>query len=518
MKILFINPLDKANCVNFVVQPLGLMYISSFLRKHSSHEIKILDMKVNLMSEKDALKEIERFSPDVVGIRALSVEVATVHCLAEMTKKDHPYRKVIVGGPYTNGSSDNILKDPNVDFVVIGEGEETVCELMVEIEKGNNAPETHGIGYRRNGKTVFTPPRMLIQDLDSIPFPAWDLIDVESYFKVPSWNFHISKHMAVFTSRGCPFKCAYCHNIFGKKPRMRSPENVLKEIEILYNQYGVRELKIIDDIFNVRRSRVHRICDLIIEKGFNVDICFPNGLRGDIMDKATLQKLKAAGTFEITYAVETASPRLQKLIKKNVNLPKLKQVIEETERLGIFTRGFFMMGFPSETKEEIHATAKYSLSSKLHWMSMFVVNPFEGTEIADIAKEMDIKIDYNKMDFSGGYRVNDVQLSEMPVQEIKALQFKTLGKFFLNPIRLYSIYRCSHDKKQKLLFVFTIILKAILPASKRDKWIRGLFIVIYNLNKCYDSIKSKIFYNKTCEKGNVTIDNRQLIQELKMKK
>jgi len=131
---------------------------------------------------------------------------------------------------------------------------------------------------------------------------------------------------------------------------------------------------------------------------------------------------------------------------------------------------------------------------------------------------MDIKIDYDKMDFSGGYRVNDVQLSEMPVQEIKALQFKTLGKFFLNPIRLYSIYRCSRDKKQKLLFVFTIILKAILPASKRDKWIRRLFIIIYNLNKCYDSIKSRIFYNKICEKANVAIDNRQLIQELKMKK
>ncbi|GAX60415.1 Fe-S oxidoreductase [Candidatus Scalindua japonica] len=483
MKILFINPLDKANCTHFVVQPLGLMYISAFLREHSNHDVKILDMKVNFMSEDDALKEVKKFSPDVIGIRALSVESASAHLIAKMVKRDLPNCKVIVGGPYTDGSSNHILKDANVDFVVVGEGEETVCELITEIEKGNEFPDTHGIGYRQNGEPVFTHSRRLIEDLDTIPLPAWDLIDVESYFKVPSWNFHISRHMALFTSRGCPYKCAYCHNIFGKKPRMRSPENVLKEIEILYNQYGVRELKIIDDIFNVRRSRAQQICDLIVERGFKVDICFPNGLRGDIMDRTTLQKLRAAGTFEITYAVETASPRLQRLIKKNINLPKLKQVIEDTVEMGIFTRGFFMMGFPSETREEIHDTASFSLSSKLHWMSMFIVNPFEGTEIADMAKEMNIDIDHDKLDFSGGYRVNPVQLSHMPVQEIKALQFKTLRKFFLNPVRLYSIYKCSHDKKQKILFVFTMILKAILPASKRDKWIRKLFTVIYYLGR-----------------------------------
>lgn len=500
MKILLLTPLDKNNCTTFAVQPLGLMYIASSLRKRFNHEIKLLDMKVHFMSDDDALKEIKKFSPDVVGIRSLTVEATAVHRLLRRIKENHPSCKIIIGGPYTAGSSKRILDDSNVDFVVIGEGEETMCELIAEVEKGNRFPEISGISYVRDGAVVFTPTRSPIQYLDSIPFPAWDLIDMESYFKLPGWNFHISKHMAVFTSRGCPFKCAYCHNIFGKTTRLRSPENVLEEIDILYNQYEIRELKIIDDIFNVNKSRVHKICDMIVGKGYDLDICFPNGLRGDIMDKTTLQKLKAAGTFEITYAVETASPRLQKLIKKNINLPKLKQVIADTVEMGIFTKGFFMMGFPSETREEIHATAEYALSSRLHRMNMFVVNPFEGTEIADIAAEMNINIDHEKLDFVSGFKISPVQLSEMPVQEIKDLQVKTLYKFFLDPRRLYSTYRCTHDKKQLFLLAFTAFVKIVFPSSKGDKFIRWFFIKMYDSHEFFNSIKPWAFCKKTTKK------------------
>jgi radical SAM superfamily enzyme YgiQ (UPF0313 family) len=429
MKILLLNPLDKKNCAYFVVQPLGLMYIASALRSRFSHEIKILDMKVNYMTEEDALREIKSFAPDIIGVRVLTVEAAIVHELVEGIKESHPHCKVILGGPHISGSYRKVLYDSNVDFVVIGEGEETMCELIAEIEKGNDSPKTPGIGYLKNNEVVLTSPRNPILDLDSIPFPAWDLIDMESYFKLPSWNFHISRNMAIFTSRGCPFKCAYCHNIFGKKPRLRSPENVLREIEILYNLYGIKELKIIDDIFNIHRPRAMKICDLIVENGFDLEICFPNGLRGDIMDTALLKKLKQAGTYQITYAIETASPRLQKLINKNINLPKLKKVIEDTAEMGIFTKGFFMMGFPSETREEILTTAQYAISSRLHWMNMFIVNPYLGTKLADMAVKMGIDLNDDRLDFSAGYRVNPVQLSKVPMQEIKALQIKTFNLF-----------------------------------------------------------------------------------------
>lgn len=492
MRILLLNPLDKNNCTHFVVQPLGLMYIAAVLRERFNHEIKILDMKVHFMSDEDALGEIRKFSPDVVGIRTLTAEAKAVHGLVGKIKESNRRCKIIIGGPHTTGYSQKILEDSNVDFVVKGEGEVTACELIAEIEKDNDFPEIAGIGYVRNGEVVFTPSREPIHDLDFIPFPAWDLIDMEQYFKLPSWNFHISKHMTIFTSRGCPFRCAYCHNVFGKKARLRSPENVMEEIDILYNQYGIRELKVIDDIFNVNKPRVHKISDAIVEKGYNLDICFPNGLRGDIMDKETLNKLKKAGVFEITYAVETASPRIQKLIHKNIKLDRLKQVIEDTVETGIFTKGFFMMGFPSETREEIHATAKYALTSKLHWMNMFVVNPFEGTELAKMAVEMGVNIDHDNLNFTGGYKVNPNQLSEMPSKEIKALQSKTLLKFFLTPSRLISAFKCSHDKKQLVLFVFTFLIRVFIASAKKDKLIRSFYINMYDFVKYCNNVKYRI--------------------------
>lgn len=484
MKILFLNPLDENNCARIVVQPIGLMYLASALRtQFDHHEIKILDMKLHFMTNEDAIREIKEFSPDVIGIRTLSVEAEAVHVLSGMIKQNHPYCKLIIGGPHTISSTGSILKDPNVDFVVIGEGEVTICDLMAEIERGNDFPNVDGIAYVREGEVVFTQPREMIQDINQIPFPAWDLINVEDYFKIPGWLSHVSNHMSIFTSRGCPYRCAYCHRVFGKKTRLRSADNVLKEIDILYHQYGVRELKFIDDIFNINRRRVREICDGILERKLDLTMSFPNGLRGDIMDTATLKKLKDAGTIEITYAVETASPRMQKLIKKHVRLGKLKKVIDETVENGIFTKGFFMMGFPSETREEINATAEYALKSKFHWINIFVVNPFEGTDLADMAIKMGVNIDYDNLDFGGGYKKNPVQLSEMPIDEIKALQFKTMRKFIFDPRRIFSAYKCTHSKKNLFVFALVTFLKMFIPASRRERWIRRLFINAYDSKK-----------------------------------
>jgi len=219
---------------------------------------------------------------------------------------------------------------------------------------------------------------------------------------------------------------------------------------------------------------------MIVEKGFDLDICFPNGLRGDIMDKPTLRKLKAAGTFEITYAVETASPRLQKLIRKHVKLDKLQAVIEETVEMGIFTKGFFMMGFPSETREEVLQTSEYATKSKLHWMNILAVNSFPGTDLADIAEGMGIHINYDEIDYSKGYAKTPVQLGEMTVEEIGEVQKKTFFNFLWNRRRIASAFRCYRDKHQIFLFVFTTILSKFLPASKRARWMRWFYVKAYD--------------------------------------
>ncbi len=170
----------------------------------------------------------------------------------------------------------------------------------------------------------------------------------------------------IFTSRGCPFGCIYCHNVFGKKFRARSAENVLDELSMLKREYNIGEIEIIDDCFNIDLSRAKEIARGIIDRKLDIAISFPNGIRADHMDKELVDLLKEAGTYRVYYAVETASPRLQKLIRKNVDLDRPKEIVDYTAAQGIMTCGFFMMGFPTETEEEIRMTIDYACRSKFH--------------------------------------------------------------------------------------------------------------------------------------------------------
>ena len=193
--------------------------------------------------------------------------------------------------------------------------------------------------------------------MDSLPFPAWDLIKVEKYFDLPRFGttYVHKQYMQVMTSRGCPFQCTYCHRVFGVGFRPRSPENVVEELKVLHKKFGIREIFFVDDCFNCKPSRAKKICELLLEKGLKFSITFPNGLRGDIMDDELLDKLKAAGTYRITYAMETASDRLQKFLKKNLNLEKVKKVIEDTDRRDILVNGLFHDRVPGRKKKRGHA-------------------------------------------------------------------------------------------------------------------------------------------------------------------
>ena len=252
------------------------------------------------------------------------------------------------------------------------------------------------------------------------------------------------KYMSLFSSRGCPYHCIYCHNIFGKKFRFRSAESLFNEIRHLYDVYKIPDFEIFDDIFNFDRNRLFEFCDLIIESGMKITIAFPNGLRGDLLDEQQLSKLKQAGVIFIAFAIETGSPRMQKIIKKNVQLEKIKKNIEIAHSLRIHSHGFFMIGFPGETVEEMKMTVDFMLSSKLHTSALFAVMPFEGTELGEITKKMgkmpvsDFLMNYHKEDF--------INLTDVPSKEVNRIRRQALLKFYLNPIRLYVLLRDFPDK------------------------------------------------------------------------
>ena len=400
-KIMLIRSGIRIAWGNFA-QPLGLLYLVSVLRRDFPGQFEIdlieqalYDLDLNAMRER-----IRAFGPDVIGFSCLSLEADEMARVASIAKRLNPQCLIILGGPHAKSFYDHALENSDVDVVVVGEAERTFPELLRKLMAGQPVDEVKGIAFKKDSRVILSAPREVIDDLDSIPFPAWDLVDFSRYSKVTSMNgyCHSTPWAAVFTSRGCPFHCAYCHDIFGKRARLRSPENVVDEIELLAGKYGVKEIHIVDDIFNIDLIRAKRICDLIVERGVKIAIAFPNALRADMMDRELVQKLKRAGCYAITYAIEAASPRIRKLVGKNVDLDKTRQVISWTRSEHIISHGFFMIGFPGETLEEMEMTAKWALDSDLCIAIFFIVVVYPRTRLLEIARETYPDFDFGKLE------------------------------------------------------------------------------------------------------------------------
>jgi radical SAM superfamily enzyme YgiQ (UPF0313 family) len=461
-----------------VIPPLGLLYIASIIRnryKPTECNIKIIDFMAEGLNENSFFEKVLDFSPDIIGFSSLDCEYTQFENLCILAKEAAPNSILLAGGPLASNYHNEIVREELVDFAVIGEGELTTIELLDAIYENKDLSLVRGIAYLKDKEVIATLPREFIQDLDKIPFPAWDLINLKEYSKFWNWNGQLwEKYYApIMTSRGCVFHCIYCHNLFGKRIRTRSIENVLAEMEMLYKTYGIREFHIIDDIFNFDLARVKEICKGIIERKMKIKISFPNGLRADNMDKETLIWLKKAGTYRINYAIETTNPRLQKFIKKNLNLEKAKKIIEETSERGIITFSYFMLGFPTETIEEMRETISFAVNSKLDAAKFFKVTVFKNTELAKlINKELYPKSLEN--DESNVYCNQTTNFSDLPTNILNNIILEAHWKFYTKLNRVFRIFFKYNKKFEVLKRLFTLY-NAILIEKFADEEVRTEF-------------------------------------------
>jgi len=442
--------LNPEKFVYQVYPPHGLMYLASYLRfAHPEVEIKIFDLMLNRADEDSIIDELKNFHPDIVGIHAMHFQAGSMHRLARLVKENLS-GPVIAGGPYPSSEPERVLKDSNIDLLVIGEGEITFAELFERLNQGKNFDGVKGTVHRKNGELVIEPEREPISDIDQIPFPAWDLIELEKFFdwKILTQNdLRWRKEVAtIFTSRACPYGCIFCHNMFGKKFRPRSPENVMAEIRMLVEKYGVRELHIIDDCFNFDIARAKKILQMIIDSGFDLKLAFPNGIRGDRLDKELVSLLKQAGTYKVNFGIESGSARIQKMIHKGLDLELLKKNIEIASDNGIFTHGFFMMGFPGETEADIKATIAFALESKLHTAGFALLTPFPGTKVAELAKELGRKVEFKPEDSS--YSRLACNLTELTDRELLRYHRLAHWRFYFRVRQIWKIFRSMPNKWQ----------------------------------------------------------------------
>ena len=459
IRILLVRPCQNRKAESLMA-PLGLMYLASYLRRGDDADVRIIDMTPSRIGYEQLGQEIRNWHPDWLGISALTFESSGLHQAAAVAKGVWPDMPVVAGGPHPSAYTRQVMEDRNIDFAVLGEGELTADLLNQAIRTGGRVEDIDGLAWRDSGAIRVNPRRSHIEDLDAMPFPAWDLVDISIYRKFDRMSRSgINDYMVLFTSRACPYQCVYCHKIFGKLFRARSPENVIAEIRMLHDTYGVREFEIVDDIFNCDLPRAKRIFNLIIESGMKIRFALPNGIRGDHADEEFFSRARRAGAVYMAFAVETASPRLQKMIRKNIRMDKIMQNIALARKKGIFCQGLFMLGFPSETREELLTTVDFAVRSELHAAHFFIVNPYEGTDLADLARGMGKRV-FN--DFSNNYLTSGfTNLTNLPDSDVNRIRRRGLLRFWLKPSRVWAIVR-DYPLKSQLPYLATVLIRRLL--------------------------------------------------------
>lgn len=423
-----------------ITHPMGLMYLSAMLKKEG-HALKIHDCAIDYHDLEILRRTIADWKPDFIGISVIITEVEQTKRIMAIIREILPNVPVTFGGPWPSANPEEAIKTYGADFVVIGEGEFVFSELIDAINKNHPTDSVPGTASMVNGHLKINPGRYLTEDeLNALPVPDWELLDQSLYGENHSFaTVGCRSYMTLVTSRGCPFKCAYCHQTMGKVFRKRSAESVLAEMEELRFKYGFKEFEIIDDCFNFDRERMNKILTGIRDRLRDVKLHFPNGLRSDMLEPEDMALFKQAGTASLVFAIETATPRLQKMIHKNLNIEKATQVINASVKTGIYSFGYFMIGFPTETYKEASATVDYAVKSLLHRAAFMIVTPFAGTELAGMCPDVISKGDVFSDHRNTTYFTNKLNISAMSDNDLQMIFRLAYRRFYLNPHRILRI-------------------------------------------------------------------------------
>jgi radical SAM superfamily enzyme YgiQ (UPF0313 family) len=421
-----------------IVPPLGLMYLASRLRQDIGCSVHVLDTNLSEDWRRDLGRALDELAPDVLGISALSVERRHAKAVARFAKGRRPGLPIMVGGPHATSFPTDLLAEPSIDAVLVGEGEEVIARL-VEALVGRGAPGAlpgvYTAAFPPGKAPVFAP----IPDVDALPLPAWDLVRPRDYFAhrsmsgVSSWAYAV-----MATSRGCPYRCTFCHNVHGKRFRPRSVESVKEEMELLGRVLGTGVVEFLDDGFNLDTDRAKRILEAFVATGGRLRPAFPNGLRADRADLELLDLVKAARSPLLAFAVESASPRIQKLIRKDLDLDRTRVIAEAAARRGLYTNGFFMLGFPGETRAEMLQSIRYAVTTPFSMAYFFKVVPYPGTGLWE---SVAARLPGIEDRFDADFYSSPFNLSAVSDREFAVLYWLAYAAFYGRPGTLWGLMR-----------------------------------------------------------------------------
>ena len=460
MKVLLINPLTLEDSMVNITPNLGLGYLATSL-KNNGFEVEIWDGVKKNMTKKILEDRLKALDYDVAGFQVYTRSVREVQEGLEKVKSLNPNVITVIGGPHPSGDPEGSMNHLKTDYAFRGEAEIGLVQLLKKLSgKGNQQfNDINNLIWQDNG-TVICNPLKPIENLDVVGMPSWDMIDPNEYPYAPIGAF--SKKMpltSISTTRGCPYRCTFCANntIMGRKVRARSTKIVLEEMDLLYNKYGIREFQIIDDNFTSKKALTLGVCKGIIDRGWDIGLSFPNGIRLSTLDEEILSLLEEAGCYSLGLGIESGSPATLKNMKKAQSVDEIREKVNLIHRVTrIRTTGFFIIGYPTEKKEDILQTIQLSKELPINRAQFTICLPVPGSEMTEqMIKEGKLKdIDFSDISFQ-----NIVHTPEgMTLKELRKYRQKAYLEFYL---RFRIIFGLLSEIKsiEHLKFIYRRVMK-----------------------------------------------------------
>ena len=429
--------------------PLGMAYLASILLKNTDADVDLIDMTFQKSPIKYAESIFEKKNYDIVGFSLMTTMFKDALKIASLIKKYSKDTKVIFGGPHPTVFPEETLNYNDIDAVCVGEGELTFLDL---IKNNGNFQNVKGLWFKHNHKIIKNPPNLLVGNLDDMPFPSFDLLPMEKYFK--NW-FQLDsvsdglKGVGILASRGCPYNCSYCQptlrKIFGQKIRKRSHENIIKELKIIKEKYNINAFIFLDDTFIIDNKWVTGICDLMIKNKLN--LVWGCNARADLVTKDLFLKMKEAGLRKVFLGIESGSQRvLDKIYNKQITLKQVESSVKILKSLDLKVQGYFMIGAPTETREEIIKTIKLAKNLDLDEATFSITTPLPCTHLYNKTKDL-IKMDVGDFDY---YKRSVYKKMVLTPGEIERLKKRAFIEFYLSPKRLIKTIKTTLSIKKTI--------------------------------------------------------------------
>jgi anaerobic magnesium-protoporphyrin IX monomethyl ester cyclase len=412
--------------------PLGLGYLGAVLEKNQ-YKVDVIDCQVLGLSYEGFKSEIRKRQPNIVGITSTTLTYKSGLQIARIVKEVCPNCLTVMGGSHVTFWDDKALEEcPELDVVVRREGEETLVEIVQRVEAGKSFYDVLGTTCRKKGEIVRNKDRPYIEDLDGLPFPAHHLWPLESLRKYGNIVYPLT------TSRGCVYWCDFCTAVrmFGRKYRMRSPKNVVNELEFLQKTYGAKQFTFYDDAFTVDQQRAEEICAEIRKRGLKIK--WDCETRVDMVTKDLLRKMKDAGCIAVWFGVESGSQRVIDSMSKGISIEQTRKTIKMAREVGLMTVTSAILGFPGETKESALETTKMVESMSPDDVGYYIATPYPGTPLYDYVKEKGyLKIfDFDKYDTA----TPTFETPTLTMKELRQIREEAFHRFYLRPMHILRIF------------------------------------------------------------------------------